>query len=57
MTKVEAIEQFKETHSDYIEENKDDKVAIRTAWNDYTDYLMKDGDITENQCNNWTQPF
>jgi len=57
MTKAEAINQFKEIYADYIEENRDDKVAIRTAWNDYTDFLMKDGDITEFQYNTWTQPF
>lgn len=57
MTKAEAINQFKEIYTDYLEENKKDRVAIRTAWNDYTDFLMKDGDITEFQCNTWAQPF
>lgn len=57
MTKAEAINQFKEVYAGYIEENRDDKVAIRTAWNDYTDFLMKDGDITEFQYNTWDQPF
>lgn len=57
ITKLEAIDQFKEIYADYIKENKDDKIAIRTAWNDYTDMLLKDGILTENQYNTWSQPF
>lgn len=57
ITKLEAIDQFKEIYADYIKENKDDKVAIRTAWNDYTDMLLKDGILTEDQYNTWSQPF
>lgn len=57
MNKLEALDQFKETHAEYMKENKGDKVAIRTAWNDYTDFLMKDGMITEKQYETWSQPF
>lgn len=32
---------------------KKDKVAIRTAWNDWTDALQKDGQITEKQAYRW----
>lgn len=57
MNKNQAFDQFKETYAEFIKENKNDKVAIRTAWNDYTDFLMKDGMITEKQYKTWTQPF
>lgn len=57
MTKAQALKQFKELYASFLKENKQDKVAIRTAWNDYTDMLTKDGEITENQYNTWTQPF
>lgn len=57
ITKLEALDQFKEMYADFLKENRDDKVAVRTAWNDYTDYLLKDGMITENQYNTWSQPF
>ena len=33
-----------------------DKVAARTAWNDYIDTLQKDGTITESQASNWLPP-
>jgi hypothetical protein len=36
---------------------KGDTIAKREAWNDFTDMLCKEGDITENQYNNWTNPF
>jgi hypothetical protein len=34
-----------------------DKVAIRTAWNDWTDGLCKSGEITQRQYENWMNPF
>lgn len=34
-----------------------DKVALREAWNNYTDSLCKDGLITERQYETWTNPF
>jgi hypothetical protein len=55
MTKAQALKQFKETHAELLKSG--DKVAIRTAWNDYTDMLCKNGDITEKQYDTWTSPF
>lgn len=57
MTKNEAVKNFKETYSDFIKKNKKDKIAIKTAWNDYTDFLLKGGNITQKQYDTWTQPF
>lgn len=34
-----------------------DKVALREAWNNYTDSLCKDGMITEHQYDTWSNPF
>ncbi len=34
-----------------------DKVAIRTAWNDWTDSLYKNNQITMKQYETWTSPF
>lgn len=56
MTKKEAENLFKEEYKQFLLENKNDKTAIRTAWNDFTDYLCKDGIIREWQYNNWTHP-
>jgi hypothetical protein len=59
MTKREALQQFKsEILPEVIKKyGKNDKVAIREAWNNWTDYLCKDGQITAKQYNNWTNPF
>lgn len=59
MTKEQALRMFKEIDLPYLIERYDenDKVAIRTAWNDYTDALCKDGQITENQRMTWDNPF
>jgi hypothetical protein len=34
-----------------------DVVAKRESWNNFTDQLCKEGYITMNQYNNWTNPF
>lgn len=62
MKKEHALNAFKETILPWIKEmyeqdGKVDHVARRTAWNDYTDMLCKDGLITENQYDTWTNPF
>ena len=59
-TKREAIKLFRYIYKIKAERlgyRKNDKVAKRTEWNDYTDALCKDGLITTNQFVNWHQPF
>ena len=36
---------------------KNDKPAVRQAWNDYTDSLCKDGQITQEEYDIWVSPF
>lgn len=59
MTKVEALAAFKEQILPQVQKQygKDDKPAVREAWNDYTDALCKYGDITPEQYHTWTNPF
>lgn len=59
MTKAQALAQFKEFDIPALNERygKDDVTARRTAWNDYTDALCKDKQISEHQYNTWTNPF
>lgn len=53
MTKVQAEKLFKEEYKDWMKTaTKTDK---RVAWADFTDYLCKNGTITEKQYNNWGQ--
>lgn len=33
-----------------------DKIAARAAWNDFTDFLCKDGSISPKQYQNWDLP-
>lgn len=54
MTKVQAEKLFKEEYGEWMKTA--DKVAIRTAWNDFTDYLCKDRRISNRQYNNWCHP-
>ena len=56
MTKAEAIKQFKSMY-DAWGCSDDDVIAKRTYWNDYTDLLCKNGQITLKQYENWGQPF
>jgi hypothetical protein len=55
MTKKEALKEFREFALACIP--KTDKPMWREAWNDYTDSLCKEGRITDQQYNNWTNAF
>lgn len=59
MTKAEAVREFKEEVLPYVvaQYGKDDRPAIREAWNDWTDMLQKDGRISAKQYNTWVGPF
>jgi len=54
MTKKEAKEQFIELYLNKIPMN--DGPMLAEAWNEFTDYLCKNGEITEHQYNTWTHP-
>ncbi|CAB4144461.1 hypothetical protein UFOVP453_39 [uncultured Caudovirales phage] len=54
MTKRAAVALFREYFADAF---KNDSIARRCAWNDFTDSLMKNGDISEKQYDSWTNPF
>lgn len=60
MTRREALIRFRDVWQQYLRENRhitpDDKVAKRTLWNDWTDALQKDGQITEHQYDTWSGP-
>jgi hypothetical protein len=61
MTKAEAVAEFKECVMPYVREQYEqdgrmDRVARREAWNDFTDMLCKDRQITSRQYDTWTHP-
>lgn len=61
MTKQEAVRIFKRHDMAFIRERyeKDgvpDWPARRDAWNDFTDYLQREGKITMRQYETWTHP-
>lgn len=54
MTKKQAENIFKEEYADFLKTaTSTDK---RCAWNDFTDFLCKDGHITQRQYNTWSHP-
>jgi len=57
MTKQQAKEEFTATYGSTREEWRNDKPGLREAWNDYTDRLCKDGQITQRQYDRWLNPF
>lgn len=61
MTKNEALDMFKKDLWPGIKSahgySDADKVAIREAWNDFTDSLCKGRNITMKQYESWTNPF
>jgi hypothetical protein len=59
LTEKQAVEQFEENvlPSLITRYGADDAVAIRTAYNDYTDSLCKDGQLTTWQYENMDNPY
>ena len=60
MTKKEVVASFRESWSYFLENNpsfRGDSIAKRCAFNDYVDMLNKDGEITDSQAYNWSNPF
>ena len=60
ITKQEALSQFRYNWKVITMQHpklKGDTVWKRTEWNDYTGALCKEGYISMNQYNNWSNPF
>lgn len=57
MTKKDAIALFKEEYKDFLIQKKKDIPAKREAWNNYTHSLLVEGEITNNQYENWTSLY
>jgi len=60
MTKSQAVAHFWEIYDRDsfvgIDGRIDDPMR-REAWNNYTDQLCKDGQITDHQYSSWVHPF
>jgi len=63
LTKAQAVKMFKENDLPSIKEiekqngNGVDSCMRTEAWNNYTDMLCKDRQITTAQYNSWASPF
>jgi hypothetical protein len=59
-TKAQVLDQFRYNWKVLTKQQpqwKGDTIAKREAWNDFVDMLSRDGDITQSQRDNWTNPF
>ena len=54
MTKRQAEQIFKSGILPTL--NRKDKPLLREVWNNWTDSLCKNGDITDSQYNRWQHP-
>lgn len=57
LTKAEVVAHCRETFASAPAYFRGDVVAQREYFNDYTDSLCKDGQITAKQYDSWTNPF
>lgn len=58
MNKSQVLRHFREYIAPMVREQYGrDAIAMREAFNDYTDSLCKEGVITNHQYNTWTNPF
>jgi hypothetical protein len=61
MTWKEACEEFETVHLPvikdvYEQDGRIDECARSESWNNYTDFLCKEGKISDWQYENWTHP-
>ena len=62
MTWEQAVAEFNDYHMPYIREkervfnNNPDLPMRRECWNNFTDALCKDNEISDWQYENWSQP-
>ena len=64
-TKKQTLKQFQEFYLDDFKKSnpkeykalKRDKIMMRQIWADHVDALNKEGILTNNQVNNWSNPF
>ena len=54
MTKQEALRYFRKHILPFLDST--DRTAVRTAWNNWTDSLQRDGQITLRQYETWVGP-
>ena len=54
MTKAQALYNFRHYQNGIV---KGDVTYTRENWNNFTDYLCKNGNITLKQYESWTNPF
>lgn len=62
MTKAQALATFRRdvlpaVRAEYEQDGRVDAVARREAWNNWTDALCKDRQITSRQYETWDNPF
>jgi oligoendopeptidase F len=59
LTKKQVLQDFRENILPLLDKQygKDDSIARREEWNNYTDSLCKDRQISNHQYDNWTNPF
>ena len=54
LTKQQALYIFRNEHDGVV---RGDVTYTRENWNNFTDYLRKNGKISNHQYNNWSNPF
>lgn len=60
LTKAQALASFRELWEEACVNNpslRGDVIAKREEWNNYTDALCKDRQITARQYDTWSNPF
>ena len=59
-TKAQVLDQFRYNWKVAVISDKSlkgDAIAKREYWNNFVDSLNKEGLVSDNQANNWTNPF
>ena len=59
-TKAQVLQQFRYNWKVFVKQNpswRGDTIAKREEWNNFVDMLCKCDEISQRQCDTWTNPF
>jgi len=59
LTKAQALQMFRDNIAPMVREEfgRGDVIALREEWNNFTDAMYKDGQISLHQYDTWANPF
>jgi hypothetical protein len=57
LNKKQVLELFRSEYADFLKEHRYDAIAKREEFNNFVDYLNKEGQVSDRQAYEWSNPY